>query len=51
MYKWIKKQWKRYCDFTVQSYEQPTVYKIGKKKYIKVKRFSKGPVPRTRYDK
>ena len=29
----------------------PVVYRIGTKRYIKKKQFSKNPVPRTRHEK
>lgn len=53
MLKWIKKLWKRYYEFTIKSYEEkpPVIYKVGNKRFVKRKRFSKGPVPRTRYEK
>jgi hypothetical protein len=52
MLEWIKKLYKRYERFTLEQYDvSPVVYKIGTKKYIKVKKFSKGPVPRTRYQR
>lgn len=52
MFGWIKRLWKRYVQFTLEQYEvSPVVYRIGTKKYIKRKAFSKGPVPRTRYQK
>ena len=52
MFRWIKQLWKRYERFTMEQYDvSPVVYKIGTKKYIKVKKFSKSPVPRTRYQK
>jgi hypothetical protein len=49
---WIKKLYKRYERFTLEQYDvSPVVYKIGTKKYTKVKKISKGPVPRTRYQR
>ena len=49
---WIKRLYKRYEQFTMEQYDvSPVVYKIGTKKYIKVKKFSKRPVLRTRYEK
>ena len=52
MFRWIKRLWKRYEKFTMEQYDMaPVVYKIGTKRYIKKKAFSKGPVPRTRYEK
>lgn len=52
MFAWIKRLWKRYEKLTMEQYGvPPTVYKIGTKRYIKKKRFTKGPVPRTRYEK
>jgi hypothetical protein len=52
MFGWIERLWKRYVRFTMEQYDMsPVVYKIGTKKYIKVKKFSRGPVPRTRYQK
>jgi hypothetical protein len=49
---WIKKLYKRYEKFTLEQYDMaPVVYRIGTKKYIKKKQFSKSPVPRTRYEK
>jgi hypothetical protein len=52
MFGWIKRLYKRYERFTLEQYDvSPVVYKIGTKKYIKKKQFSKGPVPRTRYKK
>ena len=52
MLEWIKKLYKRYERFTLEQYDvAPVVYKIGTKRYIKKKTFSKGPIPRTRYEK
>jgi len=52
MFRWIKRLWGRYMRFTLEQYDaSPVVYKIGTKKYIKVKKYTKGPVPRTRYEK
>jgi len=52
MFRWIKRLWKRYERFTLEQYDlSPVVYKIGTKRYIKVKKFSKNPVPRIRYEK
>ena len=52
MFRWIKRLWKRYEKFTLEQYDMaPVVYKIGTKRYIKKKAFSRGPVPRTRYEK
>ena len=52
MFGWIKRTWKRYVQFTLEQYDvAPVVYKIGTKRYIKKKAFSKSPVPRTRYEK
>ena len=52
MFRWIKQLWKRYEQFTLEQYDvSPVVYKIGTKKYIKKKQFSKNPLPRTRYQK
>ena len=52
MLEWIKKLYKRYERFTLEQYDlSPVVYKIGTKKYIKKKQFSKSPVPRIRYEK
>jgi hypothetical protein len=49
---WIKKLYKRYKRFTMEQYDlSPVVYRIGTKRYIKKKQFSKNPVPRTRYEK
>jgi len=50
MFKHIRRLFERYKQFLFESYEpkKPTVYKIGNKRYIKVKRLnqsskSKGP--------
>jgi len=50
MFRYIRGLFERYKKFLFESYEppKPTVYKIGNKKYIKVKRLktdlkSKGP--------
>jgi len=52
MLEWIKKLYKRYERFTMEQYDlSPVVYRIGTKRYIKKKQFSKNPVPRTRYEK
>jgi hypothetical protein len=52
MLEWIKRLWKRYELFTMEQYDlSPVVYRIGTKRYIKKKQFSKSPVPRTRYEK
>jgi hypothetical protein len=52
MWTWIKRLYKSYERKTLQQYDvPPTVYKIGNKRYVKKKKISKGPVPRTRYDK
>ena len=52
MFGCIKRLWKRYEKFTMEQYNvAPVVYKIGSKKYTKKKSFSKGPIPRTRYEK
>ena len=52
MLEWIKKLYKRYERFTMEQYDlSPVVYRIGTKKYIKKKQFSKSPVPKTRYEK
>jgi len=52
MFGWIKKLYKRYERFTLEQYDvSPVVYRIGTKRYIKKKQFSKSPVPRTRYEK
>ena len=49
---WFKKLYKRYERFTMEQYDlSPVVYRIGTKRYIKKKQFSKNPVPRTRYEK
>ena len=52
MLEWIKKLYKRYERFTMEQYDlSPVVYRIGTKKYIKKKQFSKSPIPKTRYEK
>ena len=52
MFDWIRRLWKRYEKFTMEQYDaHPVVYKIGTKRYIKKKAFSKNPVPKTRYQK
>ena len=52
MFGWIKRLYKRYERFTLEQYDvSPVVYRIGTKKYIKVKKISKHPMPRTRYKK
>jgi len=52
MFRWIKRLWKWYERITLEQYDaSPVVYKIGTKKYIKVKKYTKGPIPRTRYEK
>ena len=53
MFKHIRRWLDAYKKFLLESYElpKPTVYKIGTKRYIKKKAFSKGLVPRTRYEK
>jgi len=52
MFGWIKKLYKRYAKFTPDQHDMaPVVYKIGTKRYIKKKQFSKSPVPRMRYEK
>jgi hypothetical protein len=52
MFEWIRRLWKRYERFTMEQYDlSPVVYRIGTKRYIKKKQFSKSPVPRTRYEK
>ena len=52
MLHFFKRLWKKYKKFTVEQYNvAPVVYKIGTKKYIKKKQFSKSPVHRTRYQK
>jgi len=52
MFGWIKRLWKWYERITLEQYDvSPVVYKIGTKKYIRVKKYTKGPVPRTRYEK
>ncbi len=50
MFRYVQRLFARYKKFLIESYEpsKPTVYKIGNKKYIKVKRLntkssSKGP--------
>jgi hypothetical protein len=49
---WIKKLYKRYERFTLEQYDvSPVVYRIGTKKYIKKKQFSKSSVPKIRYEK
>jgi len=50
---WFKKLWKSYYKHTIASYEEkpPVIYAVGKKRFVKRKRFSKGNVPRTRYEK
>ena len=50
MFGWIKRLYKRYEKFTLEQYDvAPVVYKIGTKKYIKEKKFSKDPIPRIRF--
>jgi hypothetical protein len=52
MLEWIKKLYKRYERFTLEQYDvSPVVYRIGTKKYIKKKQFSKSSVPKVRYEK
>ena len=53
MYKFLKKWWNRYMEFTMEQYaERPTIiYKVGKKKFVRTKKLTKGPIPRTRYEK
>ncbi len=50
MFRYIRRWFERYKKFTFDSYDapKPTIYKIGNKKYVKVKRLrtsakSKGP--------
>ena len=52
MFKWIKKLYKRYERFTLEQYDvSPVVYKIGTKRYIKVKKLRTGPKPKGPYEK
>jgi hypothetical protein len=50
MFRLIRRWFKRYKKFTIDAYDlpKPTVYKLGKNKYVKVKRLrttskAKGP--------
>jgi hypothetical protein len=50
MFRLIRRWFERYKKFTINAYDlpKPTVYKLGKKKYVKVKRLrttskAKGP--------
>ena len=52
MYKWIKNLVDAYDKmFIVEKPKQPTIYKIGNKKYIRTKRISKRSVGRVKYIK
>lgn len=57
MYKFLKKLWHRYIEFTMEQYaERPKIrpkkiYKVGNKKFVRTKRLTRGPIPKTRYEK
>ena len=52
MYKWIKNLVDAYDKmFIVELPKKPIIYKIGKKRYIRSRRMSNKPVPRTVYVK
>ena len=49
MFKWIKNLVDAYVG--IQEPKKPTIYKVGKKRYIRSRRISKSPVKRTIYEK
>lgn len=52
MYNWFKNLIDAYDKmFIVEKPKQPTIYKIGNKRYIRTKKISKRPVGTVRYIK
>ena len=52
MYKWIKNLVDAYDKmFVIEKPKKPIIYKVGKKRYIRSRRMSNKPVPRTVYVK
>jgi len=52
MYKWIKNLVDAYDKmFVIEKPKKPVVYKVGNKRYIRSRRMSNKPVPRTVYVK
>jgi len=53
MFRWFRRMVKRYQKFLFDSYEpkKPTVYKLGNKRYIKVKRLNRPKGQRGPYEK
>ena len=52
MYKWFKNLVDAYDKmFVIEIPKKPTVYKVGNRRYIRSRRLSKKPVPKTIYVK
>ena len=52
MYKWIKNLVDAYDKmFVIETVKKPIIYKVGNKKYIRSRRVSNKPVPKTIYVK